>query len=166
MDGAGDDHLGWTLDGMAAAALGAAAGTCLLLLGWPQAGVGAAASLGLVALAGLRLIKPEPRRFRLPAFDLPEPESTPATEELLLTELAGPEPLLLDDPLEEAAPDSRVVQLFAARPLPTPGELQQRIAAHLSTVRAPAEGGALQTLDVDASAALRQSLSELRRSLA
>lgn len=162
MDGAGEDAIGWLADGLAAGVLGAAVGTCLLLLGQAQTGVLAAAATGLLTLAALRRIKPEPRRFRLPAFA----PVAGASDELLLTEVAGPEPLLLDDPLEEAAPDSRVVQLFAARPLPTPGELQQRIAAHLAAPARPAEGGTVLDLEVDAAAALRQALGELRRSLA
>lgn len=168
MDGAGDELAGWTLDGVAAALLGAAVGTCLLLLGQPQAGVAAAAFIGLAALAGLRQVRPEPRRFRLPDFGLADGafEASEHPEELLLEELAEAEPLLLDDALEEAGADSRVVQLFAVRPLPTPGELQQRIAAHLAGPGRPVEGGNVLDLEVDAAAALRQSLNELRASLA
>lgn len=165
MDGAGDDRLGWTVDGLAAGALGAAVGACLLLLGLDFVAVAAAAVTTLVALAALRQVKPAPRRFRLPAFALEEVSSG----ELLLTELAEEESeLLLTDALEQAAPDSRVVQLFAVRPLPTPGELHQRIAAHLSSQDRPADDGGSNVLhlEVDAAAALRQSLSDLRRSLA
>jgi hypothetical protein len=164
MDGAGDDRIGWTVDGLAAAILGGAVGACLLLLGAPLAGVIAASASGMVALAALRLVKPEPRRFRLPDFAVEQPAVS--TEELLLTEVAEDE-LLLEDRLADAAPDSRVVQLFAASPLPTPGELQQRIAAHLaSPPRLATDGGKVLELEVDAAAALRQSLQELRRSLA
>jgi hypothetical protein len=163
MDGAGDDVVGWTTDGLAAAVLGAAVGTSLLLLGQAQAGVIVAAGVGMLALAALRQIKPEPRRFRLPDFAVAAPGGE---DVLLLTDVAEPEPLLLDDPLEEAAGDSRVVQLFAARPLPTPGELQQRIAAHLAAPERLSEAGSVHDLEVDATAALRQALGELRRSLA
>jgi hypothetical protein len=164
MDGAGDDVVGWATDGLASAILSAAVGTCLLLLGQPQVGVLAASVTGLLALAGLRQVKPEPRRFKLPALAIAEHRAE--DDVLLLTEVAEVEPLLLDDPLEVAAEDSRVVQLFAARPLPTPGELQQRIAAHLADPQRPANGADVIDLDVDASAALRQALGELRRSLA
>jgi hypothetical protein len=133
-------------------------------MGWPQAGVASAAALTILTLAGLRLVRPEPRRFRLPAFDLASVDQGDAGT-LLLTDVAEPEPLLLDDPLEELCGDSRVVQLFAARPLPTPGELQQRIAAHLATSDRSAASGEVLDLPVDAAAALRQSLVELRRSL-
>lgn len=164
MDGAGEDVIGWAADGLAAAILSAAVGTCLLLVGEPQAGVLAASALGLLTLAGLRQIQPEPRRFRLPEFAVAPPEA--CEDVLLLTEIAEPEPLLLDDPLVEVPGDSRVVQLFAARPLPTPGELQQRIAAHLSAPDRQAEANGVHDLEVDAAAALRHALGELRRSLA
>lgn len=171
MDVTREDELGWVADGLASAVLGAAIGTCLLLLGQPGAGVAAASVAGLLALATLRRVKPEPRRFRMPDF-VPVEAFAPATadDELLLAEIAmlekEAEPLLLDDPLEQAAPDSRVVQLFAARPLPTPGELQQRIAAHLAAPARSADGGKVLDLEVDAAAALRQALGELRRNLA
>jgi hypothetical protein len=163
MDGAGD-KVGWTIDGLAAAILGGAVGGCLLLLGWPRTAVAAAAAMTIVTLAGLRLVRPEPRHFTLPAFKL-APVLQGEADVLLLSDLAEPEPLLLDDPLEEVPSDSRVVQLFAARPLPTPGELQRRIEAHLASADAPAASGAVLDLEVDAAAALRQSLVELRRSL-
>lgn len=163
MDGAGD-RIGWTVDGLAAAILGGAVGACLLLLGWSQSGVAAAALVTVVTLAALRMVRPEPRRFRLPAFDLVD-EDGAEEPVLLLDEVAEPEPLLLDDPLEEVPSDSRVVRLFAVRALPTPGELQQRIAAHLATSERPARSGEVLDLEVDAAAALRQSLVELRRSL-
>lgn len=170
MDGAGDDWIGWTADGLAAGILGAAVGTCLLWLGFPQLAIMAASSAVLGGLTLLRWVKPEPRRFRLPAFDTEAAFEGPQV--LDLTEVFVPEQapigdlaaedddaLLLEDRLEEPEPDSRVVQLFAHRPLPTPGELQQRIEAHLSAPRPPLD------LGVDASAALRQALGELRRSL-
>ena len=162
MDGAGDDRIGWLADGLAAAVLAAAVGTCLLLLGAPQAGVVASAISGLLALAMLRQVKPESRRFRLPAFALPER----IDGVLELTEVAEPEPLLLEDRLDAPPADSRVVQLFAARSMPTPGELRQRIEAHLASPERPAPGGTVLELEVDAAAALRQALGELRRSLA
>jgi hypothetical protein len=164
MDGAGEDVIGWAADGLAAAIMSAAVGTCLLLVGEPQAGVLAASVLGLLTLTGLRQVKPEPRRFRLPDFAVGSPQA--AHDVLLLTDVAEPEPLLLDDPLIEAPLDSRVVQLFANRPLPTPGELQQRIAAHLAAPDRPAEANGVHDLEVDAAAALRHALGELRRSLA
>lgn len=166
MDGAGDDVLGWLADGVAAGVLGAAVGTCLLLLGHPGAGVTAAALAVLLALAALRQVKPEPRRFRLPAFAMIDLSPEPALDVLELTDVAPGEVLLLEDRLEEPEASSRVVQLFAARPLPTPGELRQRIEAHLTTPRPRQESDNVLELELDAAAALRQALGELRRSLA
>ncbi len=74
--------------------------------------------------------------------------------------------LLLDDPLVEIAPDSRVVQLFA-RPEPTPGELVLRITDYLNDGRrTPAqEMAATEQRPVDASAALQAALANIRASL-
>ena len=66
--------------------------------------------------------------------------------------------LVLDDPLPVPKPDSRVVQLFAARP--NAGELVNRIERHLGrTMPSPLPAPA------DASDALRRALDELRHSL-
>ena len=73
--------------------------------------------------------------------------------------------LLLDDRLDPPTSNSRVVSLFAARAMPTPGELQQRIEAHLSAPRSASEVIAPIALEVDAAAALRNALGDLRRSL-
>ena len=74
--------------------------------------------------------------------------------------------LLLDDPLVEIAPESRVVQLFA-RAEPTPGELVLRIEDYLSDgQRAPAPMvSAADQRPVDASAALHAALANIRASL-
>lgn len=165
MDRGGDELIGWIIDGVAAALLGAAIGACLLLLGQPSAAVAAGPAAVVLVLAGLRQVRPEPRHFRVAPFALPEI----VFDELVLelTEVAADEPLELEDALPEAAEDSRVVQLFAPRPLPTPGELAQRIDHHLE--RAGEEGrsgGQVYDLEIDAAAALRQALGELRRSLA
>ena len=88
------------------------------------------------------------------------------TGELVLTDAdrlqaehsAGEEPLLLDDPLPGAESDSRVVQLFDRKAMPTPGQLQSRIDDHLGHASPrPAQS--------DASQALAAALAELRRSL-
>jgi hypothetical protein len=163
MDGSGDDLIGWTADGVAAGILGSAIGACLLMLGLPEVAVGAASLSVLLALTALRRVKPEPRRFRLPSFTLDA--VPPEVEVLELTEMAAEEPLLLADPLPEPEPDSRVVQLFAPRPLPTPGELARRIDDHLEQ-GGESRGGRVLDLEVDAAAALRQALGDLRRSLA
>ena len=66
--------------------------------------------------------------------------------------------LILDDPLPCPQPDSRVVQLFAARP--NAGELVNRIERHLGRASLPQPPA-----PADASDALRRALDELRRSM-
>jgi hypothetical protein len=94
---------------------------------------------------------------------LPEPE----VGELLLTDAdrldparpeAGADELLLDDVLAELGGDSRVVRLFDASAMPTPGQLQARIDRHLNRTES-------QAASPDASGALHEALAELRRSL-
>lgn len=129
--------------------------------------------------------------FVLPGFALADLQFPESGEELLLTERLAPAdelvlteadrlgppgelllseadrlegPLVLDDILSELGPESRVVRLFDRKAMspPTPGQLQSRIANHLSggsTSSAPANGPA------DASQALSAALAELRRSL-
>lgn len=168
MDRGGDELIGWSIDGLAAGLLGMAGGACLLLLGLPREAIAAATLLCLGALALLRQVRPEARRFRVRSFDLPPVEfavGEPEAHVLDLTEILGDEPLELVDELPEAPDDSRVVQLFAPRPLPTPGELARRIDHHLEQ-GGESQGGKVLELEVDAAAALRQALGDLRRSLA
>ncbi|WP_426267215.1 hypothetical protein [Sphingomonas sp. LHG3443-2] len=168
MDRGGDELIGWSIDGLAAGLLGMAGGACLLLLGLPREAIVAATLLCLGSLALLRQVRPEARRFRVRSFDLPPVEFTvsePEAHVLELTELVADEPLELVDELPEAPEDSRVVQLFAPRPLPTPGELARRIDHHLEQ-GGESHGGKVLELEVDAAAALRQALGDLRRSLA
>jgi hypothetical protein len=66
--------------------------------------------------------------------------------------------LMLDDPLPPPEPNSRVVQLFAAKP--SAGELVNRIERHLGR-SSPAQSPGR----ADASDALRRALEELRQSL-
>lgn len=165
----------WTeaaVEMFAAAALGASVAFATTLLG---AGVAGAALGGIcfaVTLAAMRRL-PVQGGWRLPEFDLAEvPESDPAGwPELLLTECdrldqshvasatsAIAEELLLDDALELPSGDSRVVQLFGPRPMPTPGEAQAKIVRHLQQRGSP-------PVPADAAAALSEALAELRRSL-
>lgn len=162
MDRGGDELIGWSIDGVAAGLLGAAIGACLLMVGFMTEAVVASSGAGMAALAVLRQVRPEPRRFRLPAFALEKVEF----DVLELSDVAPAEPLELEDALPAADEDSRVVQLFAPRNLPTPGELAQRIENHLGGGADGGRGGKVLELEVDASAALRQALGELRRSLA
>lgn len=167
MDRGGDELFGWSIDGVAAGLLGAAIGACVVLLGLMLPAVIAASASCLACLAVLRQIRPEPRRFRLPAFTLEAVGSEAAAPLVLeVAETEAIEPLELEDRLDEPATDSRVVQLFAPRPLPTPGELAQRIEHHLGSGGGEERGGTVLEMDVDASAALRHALGELRRSLA
>lgn len=165
MDRGGDELIGWSIDGLASGLLGVAIGACLLMLGQVQAAVIAGPAVVVAALAGLRQVRPEPREFAMRHFQLDQ-AAEPATDTILeLTEPLPAEPLELTEVLPAAAVDSRVVQLFASRPLPTPGELARRIDDHLSGADED-RGGKVLELEVDAAAALRQALGELRQSLA
>ena len=126
----------------------------------PSLGLGAAGAMTVAAstsfalgFLAMRAVKPEVRPFPLANFAV-EPAAPVAFEE----------PLLLDDPLTEPETDSRVVQMFAHLPLPTPGQLKERIDRHLATgsmhVVHEFEGPA-----PDASDALYAALADLRRSL-
>ena len=122
------------------------------------------------AWLAMRVIPSEARCFALPVFDrvelndellLGEPT---VLDELLLDQplvadqMAAVAELVLDDPLPLAAPNSRVVQLFADGRIPSAGQLLTRIDRHLVDTKrlAPA---------ADASDALGAALAELRRSL-
>lgn len=160
MDGSGESGVAaWLIDGLAALLFGAAAAFVGMSLGHPTvAAAGGSAGFAL-ALLFLRSVAPEPRRHRLPTFEPVVWEEPGASQDLLdLTEL---EPLELDDVLI-ADQDSRVVRLFAAPQLPSPGEMKARIDEHIASREAPAD---IAHLPVDASAALREALADLRRSL-
>ena len=86
-------------------------------------------------------------------------------DELLLTDadrldetLVGGDELVLDDVLASLGEGSRVVRLFDPSAMPTPGELKARIDRHLDGPDDP-------LLSPDASKALHEALSELRRTL-
>jgi hypothetical protein len=150
-----------------------------LAYGWVAGAIGVwIAARALSGMAGREsgfLLPP----FELRAIEFEEPEELLLTDlahndELLLTErleadelllsdahrLAPqvPEPLVLDDILDEIGPDARVVRLFDRRSMPTPGQLQSRIDGHLRQGGSPAARS-------DASEALSNALAELRRSL-
>ena len=124
---------------------------------------GAAASALFISLLLLRSIEPGDREFALGEFaaaDLAFEE----LDELLLTEAdkvdssTGDDELVLDDVLADPGEDSRVVRLFDASAMPTPGQLRARIDRHLGQTRAPGKAP-------DAKAALHEALAELRLSL-
>jgi len=120
--------------------LPAVAGLAGLVIGW----------------VGLRLFAGGPEPFPFPTFDAslfePEEADPPAVE--VATDL--PE-LLLDEPIARPSEVDRVVNLFAATAMPTPGELHRRIERHLR--------GAPPARIPDATEALHEALAELRRSL-
>jgi hypothetical protein len=144
----------------APALLALAAGWAVLLAGLPLVAV---AGAGVIALAlgvvTMRLAGRAP--IVTEASFEPVPFEDAVTEDVLL----------LDDPLTEIEPDSRVVQLFAS-PEPTPGELVIRIEDYLSDGRrAPAsearvlKAPVVEQRPVDASAALHAALANIRASL-
>lgn len=163
MDGGGEGGVtAWLIDVAAAGLLAAACAFVGTRLAGTEIGWAAGAVAMGAALAALRRVQPEPRRFLLPAF---APPALPAVESDVL-ELTEVEPLLLEDVLAAVAPDSRVVRLFAEPPLPTAGELVRRIESHLGRQDRPPEASAeIVHLEADASAALREALADLRRSL-
>ena len=94
------------------------------------------------------------------------PDSAPKDDALLLEDVVArtapdsapkDDALLLDDVLADLGPDSRVVRLFDAASMPTPGQLKERIDRHL--------GGLHPAAPPDASQALYDALAELRLGL-
>ena len=177
----------WLAELGGAAALGLAGGYAALKaapsLALPVAEAVTAGGLALFGLgvAAMRAVPPTRPTLALPDFAL-EPVTLDilllnevAEEPLLLDQLYQEEPLLLDTQYEEdalllqdalAAPpeDSRVIQLFAEQPVPTAGELRERIDRHLAA--APKPGMTiLPPGQLDASAALFAALEDLKRSL-
>ena len=161
MDGSGESGLASRLiDGIAAALFAAAAAfVAAVFVGPYGAAVGGSVGFGLAFLF-LRSIAPEAQCHRLPSFELLHWGVLEEHDDPELSE-PEPEPLLLVDALS-IPENSRVVRLFAAPRLASPGELKARIDAHLAGRSA---GGEVVQLPVDASAALREALADLRRSL-
>jgi hypothetical protein len=145
--------------------LAAALGWAGFRLGAPLAGVLAAVIVafagGLGAMRKAGSAAPTIASFETPAIEPVEVE----VGELLLEE--KDELLILDDPLVDPSPESRVVRLFE-RQEPTPGELVDRIADFLGGARQPAPVPQRPVEDpysVDASAALHAALANIRASL-
>lgn len=177
----------WLAELGGAAALGLAGGYATLKaapsLALPGAEAMTAGGLALFGLGMVAMRAVPPTRPTLALPDFPLEPVMPGTllldevaeEPLLLDQLYQEEPLLLDAQYEEealllqdalAAPpeDSRVIQLFAEQPLPTAGELKERIDRHLAA--APKPGNTiLPPRQPDASAALFAALEDLKRSL-
>jgi len=146
-----EDFVEWGAPSLLAIAAGWAASAA----GLPLAAVAVAGTIAMAAgvvtmrLAGGAPIAAE-TNFELVAFE----------------DAVSEDVLLLDDPLIEIAPESRVVRLFATME-PTPGELVLRIEDYLSDGRrAPAPlASAVDQRPVDASAALHAALANIRASL-
>ena len=146
--------------------LAAAFGWAGFRLGASLAGVFAAViiafagGLGIMRKSGASIAAAIPH-FETPAIEPVEPE----LGELQLE--AKDELLILDDPLVDPAPDSRVVRLFQ-RQEPTPGELVDRIADFLGGARQPApvpQRPVEEQHSLDASAALHAALANIKASL-
>ena len=160
---------GQWLDPAAAAVPAVAAAWSAALIGplfdLPLGPASALAGLAMFAVGWglMRRASPQSASFALRIF---RPPAEP--DELLLDQpLADPmdslAELLLDDPLPPPRPNSRVVQLFPAQPMPTAGELKRRIDVHLGLQPDP-DGG--RNAGVDATDSLRRALDELRQTLA
>lgn len=164
----------WLAELGGASALGLAAGFSALAAA-PSLGLAPAASMVFAAaggfalgLAAMRAVRPEARSHALPALAVPSLEEEPllledvVAEPLLLDQIFEDCALLLEDRLAEPEADSRVVHLFAALPMPTPGELRDRIDRHLAGAqRVPPPGRP----PPDATQALFAALDDLKRSL-
>ena len=144
----------WVVETLAPALLAAAAGWSAWRIGLPLAATAAGATMTLaLGVVAMRLAGDQPIA-ELGAFDPVVFDDPSATDELLL-----------DDPLIEAQPDSRVVRLFE-REEPTPGELVTRISDYLGSARpAPTLETGQEVDRPDASAALHAALANIRASL-
>ena len=141
-----------------------------LAVGWAGGrlglSLGVAIAAGVAALvvgfAAIRLSGGQ-SAVRLHEFE-PAAIDTVEPDELLLEE--GDAVLELQDRLDDVAPDSRVVRLFA-RQDPTPGELVDRIVDFLAEGRVtePCDRAAEPARIPDASAALHEALANIRASL-
>ena len=160
MDGALQRNIETGVDTLAAALYGAAAAVIAYRFGAVMTYATASGALAAGwCLYGLRSLDPVGRQFALAPFETVDlPEALPILD---LTEPA-PSPdaseLLLEDVLAAVGTDARVVRLFDPAAMPSPGQLKARIDRHL-------DGGSPATAPPDASQALFDALSELRRSM-
>jgi len=162
------DRLETGVDYAAAAILSAAAAYAMLRLGWSPAVAAIVAGAALLASSRiLTSVSPGSPTFSLASFDTATLPETEGLDELILTDDdrldAGDQSehvdeLVLDDVLAKLEDLSRVVRLFDASAMPSPGELKHRIDRHL-------DGASPSSPPPDASQALHDALSELRRTL-
>ena len=153
------------VDFAAAATLAAAAAYAMLRFGGsPLIAAVVAAGMLFTSSRILTSISAGPRTFALEPFDtapLPESDELILTDADRLESAERSEPgneLVLDDVLAKLEDFSRVVRLFDASKMPSPGELKSRIDRHL-------DGTSPSSPPPDASQALHDALSELRRTL-
>ena len=180
----------WLADLCGAGSLAAAGGYAALKIA-PTFSLAAPAIMTAAGFAGfvigalaMRSVGPPLRELPLGDFAVAQIEreehseplllDTLYDEPLLLDQVAEYEPLLVEDVIEDesamllvdalqaAGPGSRVVQLFAHQPMPTPGQLKDRIDRHLAG--GPRHPSPLAPVP-DASQALYAALNELKRSL-
>ena len=146
--------------------LAAAFGWAGFRLGAPLAGALAAAIVACAGGLGVMRRTDNAAPAILAPFEAAGIEPVePELDELLLE--AKEEILILDDPLVQPLPDSRVVRLFEPHE-PTPGELVDRITDFLGGSRQPApvpQRPVEDQFSVDASAALHAALANIRASL-
>jgi hypothetical protein len=170
----------WLAELAGAAAIAVAGGYAALRIApsfaWsaPGAMTGTAFAGFAAGLLAMKLVRPAPRQMQIPGFALADADAALSLEPLLLDTIYE-EPLLLDDIAEDdaalllvdalrvAEAGSRVVQLFADQPMPTPGQLKDRIDRHLAG--APRHPSPPKPVPADASQALYAALNELKRSL-
>jgi hypothetical protein len=146
---------------IAALALGGATGFAAFVLLGPVGTFGlralaAAAVAASACLAGwwlLNRVGAQAPAYPVATFEPGSLEQAP----LELTEVHQP-PLDLDDVLHAVGPDARVVRLFDVRATASPAELKARVDRYLGQ-------GASWARSPDASQALVDALTELRRSL-
>lgn len=134
--------LTWLIDLAAAAVASGAAALCLVWLGQATAAPLAGGGVLLLSFSLLRAVPPEPGRYRLPVLELPR-----------WTEVLAPEPLLPD---RLVSGNVHLLQPRRGGPELVNGEQALAGSGEDNVV----------LLSADASAALRRSLAELRRSLA
>jgi hypothetical protein len=156
------------VDFAAAAIFAAAIAYAMLRFGWsPVAAAIVACGMLLASLRVLRSITSGSPTHALSPFDTAPLPEVADLDELVLTDAdrldAGDasehvDELVLDDVLAKLEDLSRVVRLFDASAMPSPGELKSRIDRHL-------DGSSPSSPPPDASQALHDALSELRRNL-
>ena len=110
---------------------------------------------GLVGKAALDRADVSASTYSVATF---KPRAIEAAEESVERTDVEETPLVLDDVLHAVGPDARVVRLFDASKMPSPAELKARVDRYLGQ-------GASWAKSPDASQALVEALTELRRSL-